>query len=243
MSQGLVQEGSHGGAEGQGQAQTGMAGSGQWYIDSGATHHVTPEATKVVQGTEYAGPDAKCGVVPSTLETSGRSSNELLVIPELDKLRRITTSEKNATDEHMCQKGGEEITGVHEGGSNSRRDIDEECQEETRIGGGVLDNDGVGSHEDMHNEALAGGSGESGMEDELCSGCVEGLENGLGSDQSADRDFHSQCEEMQTGVENGVGESQVETGLIEECATAGIELNQQANQHPMITRSARSGLS
>ncbi|KAK9032723.1 hypothetical protein V6N11_056980 [Hibiscus sabdariffa] len=77
----------HGGAEGQGQAQTRMTGSGQWYIDSGATHHVTPEETKVVQGTEYGGPDAKSGIVPSTRATTERSSNELLVIPELDKLR------------------------------------------------------------------------------------------------------------------------------------------------------------
>ncbi|KAK9045976.1 hypothetical protein V6N11_051879 [Hibiscus sabdariffa] len=206
----------HGGVERQGQAQTGMAGSGQiqgqWYIDSGATHHVTPEAAKVVQGTEYAGAskiivDAKCGVVPSTHETSGRSSNELLVIPELDKLRGIFASNKNATGEQMYQEGGEEMADVHEEESDSSHGVDEELQEETRVGGGIPYNCNAGgpdSHEDMHDEALAGGSGGSRMEDELCDGCVEGLENGSGSDQSADRNLHSEYEGMQTIVENGV---------------------------------------
>ncbi|KAL4318242.1 hypothetical protein GQ457_18G024980 [Hibiscus cannabinus] len=48
----------HGNNEGQAQVQLATAGTGhnQWYVDSGATHHVTPKATKIVQGTEYAGP-------------------------------------------------------------------------------------------------------------------------------------------------------------------------------------------
>ncbi|KAL4319057.1 hypothetical protein GQ457_18G024390 [Hibiscus cannabinus] len=46
----------HGSNEGQGKTQAGVNASGQWFIDSGATHHVTPEATKVGQGSEYAGP-------------------------------------------------------------------------------------------------------------------------------------------------------------------------------------------
>ncbi|GMJ02624.1 hypothetical protein HRI_003931600 [Hibiscus trionum] len=43
-------------SDGQVQAQLAIAGRGQWFVDSGATHHVTPEAENVVDGQDYAGP-------------------------------------------------------------------------------------------------------------------------------------------------------------------------------------------
>ncbi|KAL4353878.1 hypothetical protein GQ457_06G021620 [Hibiscus cannabinus] len=48
----------HGNSEGQAQVQIAAASTGQnqWYVDSGATHHVTPEVAKAMQGSEYGGP-------------------------------------------------------------------------------------------------------------------------------------------------------------------------------------------
>ncbi|KAK8511887.1 hypothetical protein V6N12_074577 [Hibiscus sabdariffa] len=176
-----LKDASHGGTEGQGQAHAVMAGSGQ------------------IQGQWYVDSDAKCGVLPSAHETSGRSSNELLVIPEIDKFRGLFASNKNATGGQMYQKDGEHMADVHEEESDSNHGVDEDHQEETRVGGGLADNcnvDDSNSHEEVHDEALAGGSGGSRMQGETCDGCVEGMESGSGSGsgQGADRNLESECE-------------------------------------------------
>ncbi|KAK8541743.1 hypothetical protein V6N12_014370 [Hibiscus sabdariffa] len=112
MSQGSVQEGSsddvvfslkksHGSVKGQAQIQITIAGQiqNQWYVDSGATHHVTPETTKVVQGTEYVGPGTPGVDVSQALkQSSGCGSSELQLILEVDKLRQLLVANGN-----LCQ--------------------------------------------------------------------------------------------------------------------------------------------
>ncbi|KAK9010750.1 hypothetical protein V6N11_043619 [Hibiscus sabdariffa] len=98
----------HSSAEGQGQAQVGVAGQSQsqWYVDSGATHHVTPEAGKVVQGSEYDGPGG--GASHALKQTSDSQAGELELIDDIAKLRQVLAANEAVSqngDKHQGDQG------------------------------------------------------------------------------------------------------------------------------------------
>ncbi|KAK9041601.1 hypothetical protein V6N11_016693 [Hibiscus sabdariffa] len=201
----------HGSTKGQGKTQAGASASGQWFIDSGATHHVTPEATKVGQGSEYAGPESKNDVTSATSETTRGCSNELLVVPELHKFS--TKEGRNITGERSCQGSVEETAVVHEEGSCSRHSVDEGSGR-SRVEEAVLSDTAAESHEDLFNDDFAGPEDGSHAEN------LAGIE-----DDSAD---------MHTDVhEDGANNSHEVDTNAEEGSTAEMELFKQTNQHPM----------
>ncbi|KAK9008277.1 hypothetical protein V6N11_075177 [Hibiscus sabdariffa] len=104
----------HSSAEGQGQAQVGATGhsQNQWYVDSGATHHVTPEAGKVVQGTEYAGPGTQgVGASQALRQASDCQSSELELVGEIDKLRQVIAASGGVSQSDV-RHGGDVVPHV-----------------------------------------------------------------------------------------------------------------------------------
>ncbi|KAL4377519.1 hypothetical protein GQ457_02G024390 [Hibiscus cannabinus] len=106
----------HGSNESQAQVQLTTVGTGQnqWYVDSGATHHVTPEAGKVMQGSEYGGPGkitvgdganlniAKIGKSVLPVFSSNRKTlvlSDLMHVPQITK--NLISVPKLARDNHV----------------------------------------------------------------------------------------------------------------------------------------------
>ncbi|KAL4301756.1 hypothetical protein GQ457_10G016470 [Hibiscus cannabinus] len=106
----------HGSSESQAEVQLTTVGTGQsqWYVDSGATHHVTPEAGKVMQGSKYGGPGkitvgdganlniARIGKSVLHVFSSNRKTlvlSDLMHVPQITK--NLISVSKLARDNHV----------------------------------------------------------------------------------------------------------------------------------------------
>ncbi|KAK9001862.1 hypothetical protein V6N11_024560 [Hibiscus sabdariffa] len=65
--------------------------SGQWFVDSGASHHVTPVAAKIVEGKDYVGPGSK-GRVSRGVTDEGRclKISNVPILPGVEQLLKAS---------------------------------------------------------------------------------------------------------------------------------------------------------
>ncbi|KAK8672595.1 hypothetical protein V6N13_110960 [Hibiscus sabdariffa] len=69
------------------QANLATATTGHWFVDSGATHHVSPDSSKIADNSGYSGPGAECATNPSGgVNTGIRESVSLRLVPGAERL-------------------------------------------------------------------------------------------------------------------------------------------------------------